>query len=51
MRDGVDSTAWTNPVGIARRSLAFDRTHQRGRPTLEGRKVRVRGTLEVGKQR
>lgn len=48
MRDGVDSTAWTNPVGIARRSLAFDRTHQRGRPKLEGRKVRVRGNVGSG---
>lgn len=50
MQDGVDSTAWTNPVGIARRALAFDRTRQRGRPKLEGRKVRVRGVLVVGKR-
>lgn len=32
MRDGVDSAARTNPVGIARRALAFDRTHDRRRP-------------------
>lgn len=50
MQDGVDSIAWTNPVGIARRALAFDRTRQRGRPKLEGRKVRVRGALVVGKR-